>query len=135
MLPSLCPYLGISRSIRRLGSMQGRLHMLLSQPLANGRQTHSAVHDFNRSTVNPFVIYSLQPLYSNPCRVATICTNNCRHMLHTARDVSSLNTPFDALPYFFTTRYLVYASSPPYGKKARIPETNEEKHCLPVQAF
>jgi len=30
---------------------------------------------------------------------------------------------------------VVYASSPPYGKKARIPETNEEKHCLPVQAF
>ena len=59
MLPSLCPYLGISRSIRLLSRAQGRLHMLLFQPLSNGRQTHFAVHDFSRCTVNPFVIYSL----------------------------------------------------------------------------
>ena len=67
------PYLCISRSIRLLGK-EGRLEVLMLQPLANGRQTHSAVNDFRCSTVSPFVIYSLRPLSSNPCRIATICT-------------------------------------------------------------
>jgi hypothetical protein len=66
-------YFCISCLIRLLGRVQGRLHMLMAQPLTNGRQTHSAVHKFSRSLVNPFVIYSLQPLSGNPCRIVSLC--------------------------------------------------------------
>src|SRR5204863_1125111 len=46
MLPSPRPYLCISRSIRLLGIAQGRLQVLMSQPLPNRRQTHTAVDQF-----------------------------------------------------------------------------------------
>src|SRR6266487_5380955 len=47
MLPSPRPDLCISRSIRLLGIAQGRLQVLMSQPLPNSRQTHTAVDQFS----------------------------------------------------------------------------------------
>jgi hypothetical protein len=73
MLPSQCLYLCILCS-RLLGRAQAWLQVIIAQPLTNSRLTRSTVHELRRGTGNPFVIYSLRPVSSNPCRVATICT-------------------------------------------------------------
>jgi len=61
------------------------LVLVPTRELASGRRL---------SILTP-VYNCLRSLSSNPCRVATICTKNCRHMLQIiARDVRSRNTPF-----------------------------------------
>src|SRR6266566_9439142 len=62
MLPSPRPDLCISRSIRLLGIAQGRLQVLMSQPLANGRQTHSTIDEFSRVRMPKLVERA-----GNPC--------------------------------------------------------------------
>ncbi len=62
MLPSPRPDLGISRSIRLLGIAQGRLQVLMSQPLANGRQTDTTVDEFSRVRMAELV-----ELAGDPC--------------------------------------------------------------------